>query len=378
MSSHARPRNRIRQWIILGIAVSIGLTAAIVFVVPSANGPREAEAATIGVDVGDNWFCNSSFSSGVVCENDGLGGSVEVGDDVEWALVGGGSHNVRQCTDATFSSCDPDFVPLVGGSPFTETYNAEGTFFYRCNFHPSSMRGSIVVGSGAPDNDGDTIPDSQDPDDDNDGMPDTYEQEHGCLDPLTDDDGVDWDNDGLTNLEEMVLGTDPCDPDTDNDGIDDGEDEFPLGGTPTPTGAATPTPTPTPTGTPAPTGTDTATPTDTPTTTAGPTPTPTASPIPGAELVWGDVDCNGGVSSVDALKNLRFVAAFSVSQDEPCPDIGSALNIAGASEHLWGDVDCNGSVNAVDALKQLRHVVAFSVSQEPGCPEIGDTVQLMP
>ena len=32
MSSHARPGNRIRQWIVFGTAVSIGLMAAFVFV----------------------------------------------------------------------------------------------------------------------------------------------------------------------------------------------------------------------------------------------------------------------------------------------------------------------------------------------------------
>lgn len=35
----------------------------------------------------------------------------------------------------------------------------------------------------------------------------------------------------------------------------------------------------------------------------------------------GDVDCNGIVNSVDALKVLRFVAGLSVNQTEPCPDI---------------------------------------------------------
>jgi len=35
----------------------------------------------------------------------------------------------------------------------------------------------------------------------------------------------------------------------------------------------------------------------------------------------GDVDCNGIVNSVDALKVLRFVAGLSVTQTEPCPDI---------------------------------------------------------
>lgn len=396
MSSSVRLRFRVREWIVLGAALSLGLVAVIVLLAPSENGSQEAEAATVGVDIGDVWFCNASFQGGV-CET-----MIANGDTVLWTQTGGAPHTVSQCTDGTFTSCSGGFQSgtLAGGSgaTFDETFNSDGTFFYRCNIHPSTMRGQIVAGAGELDSDGDTIPDSTDTDDDNDGMPDTYEELHGCLDPLTADGGVDTDGDGLTNSEEMDLGTDPCDPDTDGDGFNDGEDEFPLNpdlpgtATPGPTGTGTPTPTPTgtTTATPTPIGTATVTPTPTDTGTPGPsgaptgtdgaTPTATPGPTldPETELVWGDVDCTGSVSSVDALKDLRHVAAFSVAQEAGCPAIGSTLNIAGASEHLWGDVDCDGSVNSVDALKQLRHVAAFSVAQEAGCPGIGESVQLEP
>ena len=107
----------------------------------------------------------------------------------------------------------------------------------------------------------------------------------------------------------------------------------------------------------------TATPSATPTPTASPTPTPSATP--GPELTQGDVDCNGAVTSVDALKELRHVAQLSVSQTEPCPDIGTD------AASLWGDVDCSGGVTAVDALKILRFVALLSVSQTEPCPDIG-------
>ena len=357
MFSRARLEFRAREWIVLGIAVAVGVIAVVAIMSPAGDSAPEAEAATIGVDVGNDvgsvWFCNVSFA-GEVCENDGQGTSINEGDTVEWTQTGSFPHTVSQCTDGTFTSCLSGFQSgtLTGGSSdqFSETFNTAGTFLYRCNIHPSSMFGQIVVGSAELDSDGDTIPDSEDTDDDNDGMPDTFEEQHECLDPLAADDGVDTDGDGLTNSEEMALGTDPCDPDTDGDGFDDGEDEFPLN--PDLPGTATPVPT------------------------ESPTPTPTSAP--GAELVWGDVDCSDGVDSVDALKDLRHVAAFSVSQEAGCPEIGSTVNIAGASEHLWGDVDCNGSVSSVDALKQLRHVVAFSVLQDEPCPDIGDSVQLVP
>jgi hypothetical protein len=58
---------------------------------------------------------------------------------------------------------------------------------------------------------------------DGDGMPDDWEIIHG-LDPRSDDSLLDLDGDGLTNLEEYELGTDPLNPDTDGDGIPDGEE----------------------------------------------------------------------------------------------------------------------------------------------------------
>ena len=43
-----------------------------------------------------------------------------------------------------------------------------------------------------------------------DGMPDRYEKKHSCLDETKHDAAGDPDKDGLTNLEEHTLGTDPC------------------------------------------------------------------------------------------------------------------------------------------------------------------------
>jgi hypothetical protein len=91
-------------------------------------------------------------------------------------------------------------------------------------------------------------------------------------------------------------------------------------------------------------------------------PTPSETPGP---LTQGDIDCNGDVTSVDALKELRHVAQLSVSQNEPCPDIGEDV------ASVWGDVDCNAEVTSVDALKVMRHVAALSVSQTHPCPDIG-------
>jgi hypothetical protein len=80
----------------------------------------------------------------------------------------------------------------------------------------------------------------------------------------------------------------------------------------------------------------------------------------------GNVDCSSAVNSVDALKVLRSNAALSVSQEEPCQNIGLDLAWGG----IMGDVDCSGVVNSVDSLKILRAVAGLSVSQALGCPPV--------
>jgi hypothetical protein len=91
------------------------------------------------------------------------------------------------------------------------------------------------------------------------------------------------------------------------------------------------------------------------------------------KLLWGDVDCEGDVDAVDALKVLRHVVRLAVSQEEPCPDIGSTVTVDG-TPRLWGYVDGYGDVDAVDALQILRHVVRLPVAQRPGTPPIGSRV----
>ncbi|WP_428819053.1 hypothetical protein [Microbulbifer sp. MCCC 1A16149] len=88
-----------------------------------------------------------------------------------------------------------------------------------------------------PDSDGDGVPDGEDPqpsdpqltrDEDQDGLPDEWEQANGLYDGDPWDAGFDFDGDGLSNLQEYHLGTDPRDMDSDRDGIHEGEDRYPL------------------------------------------------------------------------------------------------------------------------------------------------------
>lgn len=58
-------------------------------------------------------------------------------------------------------------------------------------------------------------------DTDGDGLPDDFETANPCLDPAVPDGADDPDGDGLTSLEELALGTEPCLADTDGDGLSD-------------------------------------------------------------------------------------------------------------------------------------------------------------
>lgn len=133
--------------------------------------------------------------------------------------------------------------------------------------------------------------------------------------------------------------------------------------TPTPTPTAGPTPTPTDSATPVPTDSPTPDPTDSPTPTAEPTPTdtveptPTPTPTPAPQL-WGDVDCDGVVGSLDALAIVRGVAGLGGQ--------GDCLNLA--------DVDCSGAIDVVDALLVLRYTAGLPVTPATACPPIGQPV----
>lgn len=100
---------------------------------------------------------------------------------------------------------------------------------------------SIAAGVAEKDSDGDGIVDSMDkcptvkgtvngcPDTDGDGVADMDDDcptvagtEKGC--PKIDNSGVDTDKDGLADVMETKLGTDPKNPDSDGDGLNDGEE----------------------------------------------------------------------------------------------------------------------------------------------------------
>jgi len=100
------------------------------------------------------------------------------------------------------------------GRTITHTYNESGIYTVMLTVKDvagNSQTDSVAV-TVQKDTDGDGIPDVTDTDDDNDGMPDTWEISNG-LDPLdAQDASLDSDDDGLTNLQEYKLGSDPSVP----------------------------------------------------------------------------------------------------------------------------------------------------------------------
>lgn len=111
-------------------------TAAISLASPGTSGAQDTEITTA-----DFYFCDASFENGV-CDT-----SITAGDTVTWSVTGG-FHTVTEC-DSSFAACPPsggfDSSQLVAGGQFQQTFATPGTFYYRCDNHPTQMRGTITV-----------------------------------------------------------------------------------------------------------------------------------------------------------------------------------------------------------------------------------------
>ena len=99
-------------------------------------------------------------------------------------------------------------------------------------------------------------------------------------------------------------------------------------------------------------------------------------------MVWGDYQCDTAADPVDSLVGLRFDASLGVNLNG-CPPLGTTVDIltnaavvAAGAEVPWGDVDCDAALNPVDSLKILRHDAALEVEQEEDCALIGSEVMI--
>jgi hypothetical protein len=86
----------------------------------------------------------------------------------------------------------------------------------------------------------------------------------------------------------------------------------------------------------------------------------------------GDIDCDGVVDAVDALRILRHVVDLGNNLPDGCDGLGAAAAAAQPQgAEVKGDVDCDGEVDAVDALRILRHVVQLPTNIPADCTPIG-------
>ncbi|MEE9285935.1 MAG: plastocyanin/azurin family copper-binding protein [Dehalococcoidia bacterium] len=130
-------------------ALLLAATAGLALIAFAGRHPTEAgsvpDAAqgVTTVTVGDFFFCDSSFPS-ATCAT-----TVNASDTVIWDYpIGTAGHTVTHCGD----SCDTptenplwDSGSLKPGASFSFTFQAPGTYLYRCDFHPVAMRATIVV-----------------------------------------------------------------------------------------------------------------------------------------------------------------------------------------------------------------------------------------
>lgn len=145
------PRGRlvplVRVMAVAGFAVGV---AAFLWPGFGSQSSTPVSAATHFIEVGDFWFCNSSFQNGD-CEI-----VIDAGDSVTWGFDSASfTHTSTECT----GSCGSAFInPAsrlwhsgnVTSGTFERTFNSAGTFQYQCNIHPNLMRGTIIVNGAVP------------------------------------------------------------------------------------------------------------------------------------------------------------------------------------------------------------------------------------
>jgi len=124
---------------IRSLTLSIGALALALLALVGASGTASAQQS---IAVGDIFFCDASFENGV-CTT-----TVTEGDTVTWSFGGELAHTTTACgADCDSATGSPlwDSGVLNPGASFVFTFADAGTYLYRCDVHPTQMRGQIIV-----------------------------------------------------------------------------------------------------------------------------------------------------------------------------------------------------------------------------------------
>src|SRR3990172_8949894 len=142
---------------LLTTALAVGALSLLIALLAlfGQGGAQQTQAAGVTVDVGNYWFCNSSFQSSdpnVYCTT-----TINIGDTITWHRVAG-THDVIECGTnfSKWSNADGDCVnsnwksPILNASnpDWSHTFDTPGVFYYVCHFHWPNQKGKIIVQAG--------------------------------------------------------------------------------------------------------------------------------------------------------------------------------------------------------------------------------------
>ena len=89
---------------------------------------------------------------------------------------------------------------------------------------------------------------------------------------------------------------------------------------------------------------------------------------------FGDIDCNGGITLVDALHLMRDLNNVPDVFAGGCPRIRQPLPASYSDDnatHVSGDVDCDSSVTQLDTLALLKAAAGLPPTTQASCPTLG-------
>jgi plastocyanin len=158
---------------LLAVALAAGL-ASLMFLVSASDSVAPVRAATLvnkhvhddyfhptqGFVVGPNHSIAQALCMGATPDPT-CTATIAEGDSISWiapAPLAVNPHSVTECTDGTWTTCgagssSPNPIEDSGvlfqpGWPYVVAFNDPGTFYYRCEVHPTVMRGAVQVVAG--------------------------------------------------------------------------------------------------------------------------------------------------------------------------------------------------------------------------------------